>query len=406
MSLFSKSFFIPEPALWFTPRAFTMPLMYKLAGSDPVSMFYFQKGFYCFAVMLFVLAFIRQIDHALLKLISGISLLFFFTWWAIVGWSNNILSESISFSWFLIWAACIIFYITSSKLVWYVLLFPVTLLFSFTRDTWPYLLLLFYVMLALWFALNKQKLIKSALLVVFTFMLLIFQSYTVKVGQRDKLPVFNVIAGRIAQSDEHLKWFEERGMPQVSQLKADFRGVNVDANEGRAIIYKRYVDSTYLPLFDWVVREGKSTYQMFLLTHFRYAILNDQTPEQLKRVFAYNTYAYYQKPYGFFHNANNVFPLFNVYAGLLLVLICIRIRQLTQKNIYLLPALFSVITAANAYLSYNADTMEVERHMYLVPVMVELFSMVALFLTLQFLFSSKMNLQLLFGKNSGKAQKT
>jgi len=79
MSLLSKSFYVPEPTLWFTPRAFTMPLMYKLAGSDPLQMFYFQKAFYCLAVMLFVAAFIRLLEQPVLKLVSGISFLFFFT---------------------------------------------------------------------------------------------------------------------------------------------------------------------------------------------------------------------------------------------------------------------------------------------------------------------------------------
>ncbi len=256
------------------------------------------------------------------------------------------------------------------------------------------------------FIFKKQNILNAGVLVVFTFLILIFQSYTVKVGQRDKLPVFNVIAGRISQSDEHLKWFEEKGMPQVSQLKADFRGIKVDSQEGKSIIYKRYVDSTYTPLFEWVVKHGKSTYQKFLLTHFQYAILNDQSPEQLNRVFAYNTYAYYQRPYGFFHNANNVFPLFSVYSGLILLIFCLRIWQITSKDFYLLPMFFSVMMTANAYLSYNADSMEVERHMYLVPVTTELFSMFALFLLLHFLFSAKNNVWLLFGKNSGKAQKT
>jgi hypothetical protein len=54
--------------------------------------------------------------------------------------------------------------------------------------------------LAVLFAMNKQNVIRTAVLVVFTLMLLVLQSYTVKAGQRDKLPVFNVITGRIAQA--------------------------------------------------------------------------------------------------------------------------------------------------------------------------------------------------------------
>ncbi len=100
--LFSKEFYIPEPAMWFTPRPFTVPLFYKLAGSEPERMLYFQKAFYCFSVGVFVVCVLRFLAHHVLKLVMALVLFFFFTWWNIVGWSNNILSESISFSFFLL----------------------------------------------------------------------------------------------------------------------------------------------------------------------------------------------------------------------------------------------------------------------------------------------------------------
>ncbi len=99
-SLFSKEFYIPEPAQWFTPRPFTVPLFYKLAGSEPEQMLYLQKIFYCLSVGVFVVSVLRYVTHYFLQLLVSLALFFFFTWWNIVGWSNNILSESISFSFF------------------------------------------------------------------------------------------------------------------------------------------------------------------------------------------------------------------------------------------------------------------------------------------------------------------
>lgn len=376
---FSTDFFAPRPGKWLTPRPFTVPLMYKIAGSEPNRMVMFQKLFYCFCVFAFILALLRFLKNAYLKILAAFIFLFYFTWWAIVGWSNNILSESISLSYFILWLAMVMAYYRNRNTLKLILLMLISILLSFTRDTWPYLILFFFLMmLILDFVLKRKKRGASISLVLFSIVLFAFQSYTVNVGERSVLPVFNNLAGRIAQNDEHLNWFKERGMPQAEQLQKDFKGIHVDSYEGKSVIYIRYNDSTYTELFKWVRLNGKSMYQKFLFTHFKYFILNDQSLEQLRRIFAYNTYAYYLPPYQFFHNANNVFPIFNVYVGLIFVFMCIYFWYKNREFYLLLPAIFSLILFANVYLSYNADTMEVERHLYLTTIGIELISMLSL----------------------------
>ncbi len=260
----------------------------------------------------------------------------------------------------------------------------VTVFFSFTRDTWPYLILMGFVSVAVFDAYHKQLSRHSIALVIFSVVLFVFQSHTVSVGKRSALPVFNTLAGRIVQNEDHLQWFVKEGMPQADQLRADFKGVAIDTQEGKQVLYKRYTDSTYTELFDWVKANGKNNYQKFLITHFQYLVLNDQSLTQLDRIFAYNHYGYYQGPQKFFHNADNVFPVFNLYVTLFLVLACM-FAWYKVRNIYLLfPAFIALILFANVYLSYNADTMEVERHLYITRIGTELVS----FLSLGFLFQT------------------
>lgn len=384
--LFSKEFYIPEPAMWFTPRPFTVPLFYKLAGSEPERMLYFQKAFYCFSVGVFVVSVLRFLAHHVLKLVMVLVLFFFFTWWNIVGWSNNILSESISFSFFLLWLSALFGFIVKRNWVWTILLMSITLFFSFTRDTWPYLILMSFVGIALFDAYNKHLSRKMIVLVMFSLVLFVFQGHTVSVGKRSALPVFNTLAGRIVQNEEHLNWFVKEGMPQADQLRSDFKGIAIDTQDGKQVLYKRYTDSTYTVLFDWVKENGKSKYQKFLITHFQYFILNDQTLQQLDRIFAYNHYGYYQVPQKFFHNADNVFPLFNSYVALVLVLVCVIMWYKFREIHLLFPAFICMLLIANVYLSYNADTMEVERHLYITRIGIEMMSLLSLgFLTHIFL---------------------
>jgi len=379
IDLFSKEFFITPPWKGYAVRPFTIPLLFKLASSNFVRMFMFQKVIYCCCVFAFILSLLKFLQNSYLKLIAAFVLLFFFTWWSIVGWSQNILSESISFSFFLLWMAMLFSYYRNKRIAKLVVLILITILFSFTRDTWPYLIMLFFAILLLFEIATKASKQKwGVILLGFSMTLFVFQSHTVSVGERTVFPVFNNLAGRIAQSNEYLNWFGQRGMPQGEQLQADFKNVVIDSPEGKTIIYKRYYDSTYTKLFNWIRLNGKSTYQKFLLTHFQYTSLNDQSLAQLQRIFAYNTNVYYRKPYKFFHNANNVFPLFNVYVALVLVLTCIYFWFKKREFYLLIPSFFSLLLFINVYLSYNADTMEVERHLYLTTIGIELFSLISL----------------------------
>ena len=144
-SLFSSDFYAPrpKPGIWFFPRPFTVPLFLKIAGSDPVKLITLQKYMYCACVICLLLAFLQYITYPFIKIIAQFGLLFFFTWWNIVGWHHIPLSESLSISLMFLWFGSILFHYKKQNILTFIFFIVVSFLLSFTRDTWPYIILSF-----------------------------------------------------------------------------------------------------------------------------------------------------------------------------------------------------------------------------------------------------------------------
>jgi len=384
-SILSKHFFAPVSSKWFTSRPFTIPLLYKIIGHDPIKMFYFQKFIYCCSVCIFVVTLNKFFSGIVFKLLNHFVMLFFFTWWNIVGWSNNLLSESLAFSFFLIWLTALIYYYRNQNVASVLFLIVSTMLLSFTRDSWPYILMIFFICNLIIYLFKKRKLlIYNSLFCVLGLLILVAQSYMVKIGNRTKLPVFNSIALRVAQSNDYLEWFKCNGMPQSEQLIKDFRGFDVSTN--RVFIYSRYSDSTYVDLHHWIDKYGKGMYQKFLLEHPHYFLLLDESEKNLSRIFAYNFKEYYQGAFKFFANANNVFPIFNPWFALVSFLVCLWFWVKKKKLVFLLPLLFIFLGVVNVFINYNADAMEVERHLYLTRIICELTCVLTAYLMMYIAF--------------------
>ena len=384
-SLFSFNFYCPKPRLWVAPRPFTMPLMYKFVDSDIYKMVLFQKFFYCLSVFTLILCLNLFIVNYLLKTLCSLSLLFFFTWWNIVGWSDNPLSESISISFMLLWFAAILWYYYKSTWLSITTLALCSVLLSFTRDNWPYPILLFFISnLVLNLCLKKKRIKADSFFVFFSLVVFLFQSYTMKIGERNVLPIFNSIAVRITQNTEYLDWFEKEGMPARSTLVKNFTGVSAETNKGVEAVYSGYGDSSFTKLFEWIKKDGKVAYQKFILTHPTYFFLADQTKEEAERLFAYNVYKYYPKPKGFFANADNFFPIFGNYVSLLLLLVSTYVYFRLKEVVYLTPLIFGTLTLINALIVYNADALEVKRHMINTVICRELLCIVSVFFIIDY----------------------
>ena len=384
-SIFSLDFFSPKPKINLAPRPFTIPLFYKIASSNPYKMIMLQKIAYCFSVIVLIFSILNYLSHQLLKVLSAYLLLYYFTWWNIVGWSDNILSESLSMSILLLWFSIILVYYKHQSSLILFLLICISILLSFTRDTWPYIILVFAILNTLFFVLLKHNLIKGNLVfLVFSIFLFLIQNYTSSIGERYKLPVFNSIVGRVSQNDEYIKWFEDEGMPLSKNIIKDFRGIDIDDDNNRVKVYSKYKDSLYSQLSLWILKDGKAAYQKFLITHWSYFFLFDQTETQRNRIFCSKLLNYTKEPKGFYLQTDKTFPFFSLLSTALFLIIIFLLLIKTRDKILFFPILLFLLFGINALISYNADALEVERHLFITQIVLELINIISLILIINY----------------------
>jgi len=138
-------------------------------------------------------------------------------------------------------------------------------------------------------------------------------------------------------------------------------------------VYALYTAPEYKPFRDWAAGPGKGLYMNFLITHPDYTLLVNEPEDKLSRIPAFNL-NYVAKVNGYSLGAGQCFPFFSPLSWLILILLLSRIFIKTLKPRLLLPILFSLLFLFNVILIYNADTMEVERHLFFTQVMVEFLS--------------------------------
>lgn len=365
-SLLDKNFYFPQRKANFFPRPFTVPLFYKIANSDPDTIIILQKILHALCAFFLghvILFFLRS------KLSKNIFLLtwyFLMSWWNILGWTNMLLSESLSISFMFLWIASFLLVIhkrTNSTIILHVF---ITILFSFTRDSWPYILIIFYgiftLIALLW---DKKMLIYTVFFLVLSGSIFMIQQKSALIGQRYRLPIMNNIVFRILPNKEYLQWFTDRGMPDEELLKKKYS--HLDAPEK---IYPIYTDSTLIKFSDWAGKEGRPLYMKFIMTHPSYLFLLNETPSNLNRIFAYDI-GYTDEVRGYSLLSQFVFPVFNTFIVLILNIFLIYLFIKENRLIWLLPIVFIVIMAFNAFLLYIADSMEVERHLFVTNIMIQ-----------------------------------
>lgn len=340
-----------------------------------------QKITYCFSVIILIFSILNYLSNKWIKILSLYLLLYFFTWWNIVGWTGNILSESLSMSLLFLWFSIILLYYRSQSFTNLFLLIGVSIFLAFTRDTWPYIILAFSIINLFFFIFYKNISIKKNFVIfIFSIALFCIQNSTSNLGERYKLPVFNSIVGRISQNNDYIQWFKKEGMPMTENITKDFRGISIDEHENRQKVYSKYNDSTYTKLFSWILRDGKVTYQKFLLTHWSYFFLFDQSEKQNKRIFCSNLSEYIQTPKGFYLNADKTFPYFTLSSTIFfLVIICFLLIKKREKILFF-PILLFFLFTINALISYNADALEVKRHLFITQIVLEFINIISLIL--------------------------
>ena len=365
-SLSSKEFYFPTKRENFSPRPFTVPLLYKVANSDPETIIQMQKFFHALSTffLCYVLLLFFKNEHS--KYVFLFLWYLLMSWWNILGWTHTLISESLSISFMFFWIASFLLLFYKRSAPYIILHIIITILFSFTRDSWPYILVLFYGIFAvIAFKWDRKILVSVIGLFIISCAIFVIQQKTAQIGQRYKLPIMNNIVYRILPNEKYTEWFANKGMPCIDQLKKQFSNV-----EDSKMIYPLYNDTTYAAFFDWVVKDGKSTYTKFLFTHPAKFLLIGEKSKDLKRIFAYNI-GYTGGIKGYSWISKYIFPLFNTITILILngLLIFLFIKE--KRLVWLFPSVTIIIFTANAFLLYIADSMEVERHLFITNIIIQ-----------------------------------
>jgi hypothetical protein len=119
----------------------------------------------------------------------------------------------------------------------------------------------------------------------------------------------------------------------------------------------------------------------FLLTHPSYFFLCHETGQELRRIFAYNLW-YTPGIRGYSLLTEPVFPLFGILSASLFFVVLIILFFRKRDPILLFPVMLWLIFFANVFLSYNADALEVERHLFITMIAIQLTGFISLALIL------------------------
>lgn len=370
LSLGSAEFYTPHKTPKLYPRPFTVPLFYKIAGSNPDVIIQMQKYVHSLTTFFLVYVILLFIKSNFVKYLVILSIYLFMSWWNILGWTKVLLSESLSMSLMFCWIASFLLFIKKRNLLFLVIHIIIVFLFSFTRDTWPYILIVFYGLTSITFFIwDKWFFRKSVFLLFFCIVLFFIQQHTAKVGDRFRLPVINNIVMRIIPNQEYTQWFSDHGMPCTDSLKKNFSNINF-YDSTRIRVFMLYNDSSYNLFHSWVSNRGKKTYTKFIVTHPKFSFLLEENKQNLNRIFDYNL-SYTGGVNGYSWGVQYIFPLFNTWLILILGVILILVFIRDRVVFLLFPIILVIIFSINVLLSYNADAFEVERHLFITNIIIQ-----------------------------------
>lgn len=373
MDFFSFNFWFPAKTKDFYPRPFTVPLIYKMIGGDVSLIVMWQKIIHFLSATLLCISVSLFIKRQFLKYLLAVFICIVFCWWNILGWAQLILSESLSFSFTWIWVSSLLFWIKFNTRLTFSIHILSVLVFLFTRDSWSYVLILFYVLGIITAYLFSKNLLKPMLVLLLTCCLaFIIQQKAIERGERQKMPVINNLVVRIIKDSSYLHYFVSEGMPMGEELREEYHAIDFTIDENRTLIYELYTSKKYEPLFDWVVKNGKSTYLKFMLTHPSYPLMLNEPSAKMKSFFVRNLYQYTRGPIGISQYVDSVFPVFSYLALFIGVVLLMLLNMKAKHVIYILFTALYITFIANALIIYNADSLETDRHLFNNSVFVEI----------------------------------
>lgn len=373
LSLLDPDFYFPPKPGVGAARPFTVPLIYKMAGNEIESIITCQQIFYALASGYLVFTLLLWIRNKWVGLALVATMHLFFSWWNLLGWTIVVLSESLSLSFAFLWIGSLLHYLKHPVKATFILHISITIFFAFTRDNWPYILTLFYLLLIICSFILGGKLSRPFMAFVATAVCLVFvQHFSAKKGERFSVPMQNTFVTRILTNHSYYQWFIDRGLPANPRLFTRYYNINTLNDTSRLRLYAFHADTACNDVKTWLTQHGQSAYATFLVTHPAYAFLKEEPKEQLRAFSACNLYFYINYPKAHSKYVDAFFPLFPYWLAILLSLICASYAFRTRTLILCFPFVWLLMTGTNAWLSFLADSLETERHLLMTNILVHL----------------------------------
>jgi hypothetical protein len=267
-------------AFWAGTRPFTLPLFYKLLGvgalnytnpalMDRVSLVQSVFSLIAWSVLGITIA-LRSHNRWLRAVIFGMLLAFSLTY-EISRWDMLLLSESLSFSFFALMLAGWIWLLgmppswKKSPCAYLVLagVILITILFSFTRESNPYFVVMCASVLALVSLFRRSGLPRALALIYLVAAILVFfaQTASSNLGNRWQIYIYDQLALHLGNDQKFTSYFKQAGLPMIEALikQPDMKM----ADYQQMILY----DPELEPVHQWMKANGKAAYIGYLLSN-------------------------------------------------------------------------------------------------------------------------------------------
>ncbi len=270
---------------WAGERPFTLPLLFKMVGVNSqnyktlpamtaVAEAQAWISILCWAILGLTVA--RRLRRRWLGAIAFCLVLAFSLVYDVSRWDRIMLSESLSFSLLALLLAGWIWLLElpaeRRSLKGYLVMAAVvaiSVLYSFTRDSNPYFVLIGAALFAVAALFRRFKLSRFFTLLYLgaAILLLLAQNASINTGNRWQVFIYDHLAYRIIPSQQALDYFVQAGLPVSDQL--------LQIPTMRGYVYQALLmnDPSMEPVRQWVNAHGKQTYAGYLLTHLRTTLL-------------------------------------------------------------------------------------------------------------------------------------
>ncbi len=365
-----------SPAFLGGERPFTVPLVYKLLGMDPILITAGQATFSMLSWSLLAARIGRTIRSPWLKRIAVATVLLLSLNGKIIGWNSIILSESISLSLMALFLASWLQLLSSWGRKNMILLMIVAFFWAFSRETNAWVILMIAgTATATAFGAQKQTRRRHIIIAAVFAVFFCANEISSNAGRRWVFPFLNVFAQRILPYQEHVSFFARCGMPVSPQL------TRMSGQYASSQDWAFYNNPALEEFRVWLHASGKSCYLYWLLSR-PYQTLSDPLAN-INEILTF-------EGMGRFSTTSRQLLAFLLWsASMLAAGLAIAARVWRRNPTWTLVLPMCLLVYPHAFLVWHGDAMDIGRHSLQVGVQFYLGIWIFILLTLDDILAAR-----------------